>query len=39
MCNMIIWIRTDTPIREISHPTNEHECLTGDDSNLIPPLV
>ena len=21
---------------EVSHPTNEHECLTDDDSNMIP---
>ena len=24
------------PIREVSHPTNEHECLTDDDSNIMP---
>ena len=21
---------------EVSHPTNEHECLTDDDSNMMP---
>ena len=25
-----------TPIREFSHPTNEHECLTHADSNMMP---
>ena len=24
------------PIREVSHPTNIHECLTDDDSNKMP---
>ena len=32
---MDIWKRTDTYIREVSHPTNEHECLTDDDSNMM----
>ena len=36
MCNMAIYRRTDTPIREVLHPTNEHECLTDDDSNMMP---
>ena len=35
MCNMTIWRRTGTHLREVSHSTNEHECLTYDDSNLI----
>ena len=34
MCNMASW-RTDT-IMEVSHPTNEHECLTDYDSNMMP---
>ena len=36
MCNMAIWRRTDIPIREVSHPTNKHECLTDDDSSMMP---
>ena len=24
------------PIREVSHPANKHECLTDDDSNMMP---
>ena len=35
MWNMAIWKRTVTPIREVSHPTNEHECLTDDYSNMM----
>ena len=33
---MAIWRRTDTPIIEVSYPTNEHECLTDYDSNMMP---
>ena len=36
MCIMAIWRRSYTPIREVSHPTNEHDCLTDDDSKMIP---
>ena len=36
MCNMAIWRRSDTPIIEVSHPTNVHECLTDNDSNMMP---
>ena len=36
MCNMAIWRRKDTPIRKVLHPTNEHEYLTDDDSNMMP---
>ena len=36
MCNMAIWMRTDTPIMEVSQPTNEHECLTDYASNKMP---
>ena len=36
MCSMDIWKRTDTPTREVSYPTNTHECLTDDDSNMMP---
>ena len=28
--------RIDTPIREVSHPTNENDCLTDDFSNMMP---
>ena len=34
MCNMGIWKRTHSPIMEVSHPTNEHECLTDYNSNM-----
>ena len=36
MYTMAIWRTTDTPIKDDSHPTNEHECLTDDDSNMMP---
>ena len=36
MTNMAFWRRTDTPIREVSHSTNEQVCLTDDDSNMMP---
>ena len=36
MCNMAILRRKDIPIREVLHPTNELECLTDDDSNMMP---
>ena len=36
MCNMAIWRRTDTPIIEVWHPTNEHESLTDYDSKMMP---
>ena len=36
MCNMAIWRRTDTPIIEVSHPTNEHGWLTDGESNMMP---
>ena len=36
MCTMAISKRTDTPIRDVSHPTNEQACLTDDDSNMMP---
>ena len=32
---MAILRRTDTPIIEVSHPTNEHEFLTDYDSNMM----
>ena len=32
---MAIWKRTDTPIREVSHPTDEHECVTDYDSMIM----
>ena len=35
MCSIAIWRRTGTPLREVSHSTNEHECLTYDDSSLM----
>ena len=35
ICKMAIWRRTDTPIIEVSHPTNEHEFLTDYDSNMM----
>ena len=28
--------RTDTLVREALQQTNEHECLTDDDSNMMP---
>ena len=33
---MAFWRRTDTPIMKVLHPTNEHECLTYYDSNMMP---
>ena len=36
MCNMVIWRMNDNPIMEFSHQTNEQECLTDDDSNMMP---
>ena len=36
MCNMANWRRTDTPRMEVSHPAKEHECLTDDESNMMP---
>ena len=36
MCNMAIWRRTDTLIREVLHLINEHECLTDGGSNMMP---
>ena len=35
MCNMAIWRGTDTPIMEVSYPTNEHGWLTDGDSNMM----
>ena len=36
MCHKTIWRRKDTPIMEVSHPTNKYECLTDYDSNMMP---
>ena len=36
MCIMAIWSRTDTPIVEVSHPTNEHGLVTDIDNNMMP---
>ena len=33
---MAFFRRTDTHLRKISHSTNEHECLTVNDSNMMP---
>ena len=33
---MAFWRRTDTPIMEVLHPINEHECLTVNDINMMP---
>ena len=35
MFNMAIWRRTDTPIIEVLHPTNEYECLASYNSNMM----
>ena len=32
---MAIWRMKYTSIREVSHPTNEHECLTDDYSIMM----
>ena len=34
MCNMANRRRTDTPIIEVSHPTDEHGWMTDGDSNM-----
>ena len=36
MFNMAIWRRSDTPIIEVLHPTNEHECLASYNSKMMP---
>ena len=28
--------RIDSPTREVSYPTDAHECLTDDDNNMMP---